>query len=138
MAEFLAALLALGFGFGLALHICGGKLNKSNNIGDNRGDGATYHAETKFTSTSDRMSKSAGMAYLNLHASKREDSTAQNNYEPVRRLTEEERKEHAEELKKKNVPKGAFVSKNTDGYSSGTYQVPSWESRADQDRYDKF
>ena len=44
MAEFLAGLLALGFGFGLAFWICGNMLNKSNNIGDSRGDGKTYNA----------------------------------------------------------------------------------------------
>ena len=38
-------------------------------------------------------------------------------------------------MKKKNVPKGAFVSNNTNGYSSGAYNVPTWESRADEDRY---
>ena len=133
MAEFLAALLALGFGFGLALHICGGKLNKSNNIGDSRGDGATYHAETKFTSTCNGMEKSAATSFFNSYASKREDPTAKNNFEPVRKLTEEERKQHAIEQKKKNVPKGAFVSKNTNGYSSAAYNKPNWESRADHD-----
>ena len=133
MAEFLAGLLALGFGFGLALHICGGKLNKSNNIGDSRGDGATYHAETKFTSTCNSMEKSAATSFFNSYASKREDPTAQKNYEPVRRLTEEERKQHAIEQKKKNAPKGAFVSKNTNGYSSAAYKKPDWESRADRD-----
>ncbi len=133
MAEILAGLLALGFGVGLALHICGSKLNKSNNIGDSRGDGATYHAETKFTATSNQMEKSASQAFFNLHASKWEDPTAKLNQEPVRRLTEEERKQHAIEQKKKNVPKGAFVSKNTNGYSSATYNKPDWESRADKD-----
>lgn len=133
MAEFLAGLLALGFGFGLAFWICGNKLDKSNNIGDSRGDGATYHADIKFTSTCDRMEKSASKAYFNLNATTKEDSTAKMNQEPVRRLTEEERKERAAEQKKKNVPKGAFVSKNTDGYSSATYQIPDWESRADRD-----
>lgn len=135
MIEFLAALLALGFGFGIAFWYCGSKLDKSNNIGDSRGDGATYHAETKFTSRCDRMEKSASMTYFNLNASKREDSTTQINQEPVRRLTEEERKNRAVEQKKKNVPKGAFVSKNTDGYSSEKYQVPDWESRADEENY---
>ena len=135
MIEFLAALLALGFGLGLAFWISGNMLNKSNNIGDSRGDGATYHAETIFTSRCDRMEKSASMTYFNLNASRREDSTAQINQEPVRRLTEEERKNRAVEQKKKNVPKGAFVSKNTDGYSSEKYQIPDWESRADQERY---
>ena len=133
MAEFFAALLALGFGVGLALHICGGKLDKSNNIGDSRGDGATYHAETKFTSTCNGMEKSASQAFFSSYASKREDPTAKDNFEPVRRLTEEERKQHALDQKKKNVPKGAFVSKNTNGYSSAAYNKPDWESRADHD-----
>ena len=135
MIQFLAALLALGFGFGLAFWISGNMLNKSNNIGDSRGDGATYNAETEFTSRCDRMERSASVTYLNLNASKREDSTAQMNQEPVRRLTEEERKQRAIEQKKKNVPKGAFVSKNTSGYSSTAYKKPDWESRADQGRY---
>ncbi|MBR2549668.1 MAG: hypothetical protein IKE92_06605 [Clostridiales bacterium] len=131
MLEFLAALLAIGFGFGLAFWICGNTLNKSNNIGDSRGNGATYNAVTKFTSTCNSMEKSAATSFFNSYASKREDPTAQKNYEPVRRLTEEERKQHAIEQKKKNAPKGAFVSKNTGGYSSEAYKKPDWESRAD-------
>ena len=134
MAEFFAGLFALGFGFGLAFWICGNMLNKSNNIGDSRGDLKTYNGEVKFTSTCNRMEKSASQAYFREHATMTKDLNYKNSCVPVRRLTEEERKEHAKELKKKNVPKGAFVSKNTSGYSSATYNIPNWESRADEDR----
>jgi hypothetical protein len=48
--------------------------------------------------------------------------------EQVRRLTEEERREKAEAEKKSNVPKGAFVSKNTSA-ASDTYDMPDWEKR---------
>ena len=133
MAEIFAGLLALGFGFGLAFWICGNMLNKSNNIGDSRGDLKTYNGEVKFTSICNSMEKSAGEAYFREHATIRKDLTDKDSYEPVRRLTEEERKEHAKEMKKKNVPKGAYVSNNTRGYSSGSYNAPNWEKRLGND-----
>ncbi len=127
---FFSCLLALGFGFGLAFWICGSMLDKSNNIGDSRGDSATYNAETVFTSKCNRMDRSAGEAYFKQNATWKADTKGPAGYEQVRRLTEEERRKKAEEEKKSNVPKGAFVSKNTSA-SSEEYDTPDWEKRVE-------
>lgn len=129
--EFFAGILALGFGFGLACWICGNMLNSSNNIGDSRGDGKTYNAKMTLTSTCNNMDESASKAYYNANARKHYDPNAPSDNAEVRRLTEEERRKKAIEDKKARVPKGAFVSKNTSGYSSVTYERPDWEKRSE-------
>ena len=136
MINFFAGLFALAFGFGLAFWICGTELDKSNNIGDSRGDGAAYKAEATFTSKCDRMEQSAYRTFVQQNII---DNVATNRWwlhyqlcsavqEQVRRLTEEERRKKAEAEKKSNVPKGAFVSKNTSA-ASDTYDMPDWEKR---------
>ena len=129
--NFLAGLLALGFGFGLAFWICGTKLDKSNNIGDSRGDGTTYNAETAFTSKCNRMDRAWSREYLNQHATGKEDTAGPSDQDQVRRLTEEERRKKATAEKKTNVPKGAFVSKNTSA-AADKYDVPDWEKRTEE------
>ena len=129
---FFSCLLALGFGFGLAFWICGSMLDRSNNIGDSRGDGATYNAETTFTSRNNRMDRSASKEYFKQSAVWKGDTKGPAGYEQVRRLTEEERQKKAAEEKKANVPKGAFVSQNTSASpSSDKYDKPDWEKRAE-------
>ena len=132
MIEFFAGVLALGFGFGLSLLICSSKLNKSNNLGDSRGNSQTYHAEAKFTSTCDNMDRSAADAFFNLNAVKRSAPDEKTMNAPVRRLTDEEREKKAVEDKKARVPKGAFVSKNTSGYGAQSFAAEEWEKRADR------
>lgn len=131
MLEFLAALLAIGFGFGLAFWICGNMLNKSNNIGDSRGGSKTYQAETTFTSKCNRMEKTAYRTYVQQNLFKYDDTGDPSGQAQVRRLTEEERRKKAAEEKKANIPKGAFVSKNTSA-DSGQYDRPDWEKRAER------
>ena len=128
---FFAGILALGFGFGLACWICGNMLNSSNNIGDSRGDGKTYNAKMTLTSTCNNMNESSSKAYYNANARKHYDPNAPSDNAEVRRLTEEERRKKAIEDKKAKVPRGAFVSKNTAGYSSVTYDRPNWEKRSE-------
>ena len=130
--NFLAGLLALGFGFGLAFWICGTKLDKSNNIGDSRGDGKTYHADTTFTAKCNRMDRAWSREYLAQHADLKDVAGGPAGQEQVRRLTEEERRKKAASEKKTNVPKGAFVSKNTSA-SSDKYDTPEWEKRVERD-----
>lgn len=132
MIEFFAGVLALGFGFGLALLICGSMLNNSNNLGDSRGDSQTYHAEAKFTSTCDKMDKSAAEAFFNVNCIKRSAPDEKTMNAPVRRLTDEEREKKAGDDKKARVPKGAFVSKNTSGYGAYPFHAEEWEKRADR------
>ena len=126
-----AGILALGLGFGLACWICGNMLNSSNNIGASRGDGKTYKAKLTITSTCNNMDRSASNAYYNANARKVDNPNAPSDQAEVRRLTEEERKQKAIEDKKAKVPRGAFVSKNTAGYSSVTYDRPNWEKRSE-------
>ena len=135
MIEFLAGLFALGFGVGLACWICGTMLDESNNIGDSRGNSATYKAETTFTSKCNRMDRSSSREYLRQNVTKKEDPNGPDDQAQVRRLTEEERKQKAKDDKKANVPKGAFVSKNTDGYTSSKDDEPEWVKRADRGQW---
>ncbi len=132
MINFFAGLFALAFGFGMALWICGNMLNKSNNIGDSRGDGAAYKAETTFTSRCNRMDRSASRVYVQQNVIKADGANGPAGQEKVRRLTEEERRKKAREEKKARVPKGAFVSKNTSA-ASDRYEIPAWEKRAERD-----
>lgn len=128
MINFFAGLFALAFGFGLAFWICGTELDKSNNIGDSRGDGAAYKAEATFTSKCDRMEQSAYRTFVQQNIIDNVATNGPAGQEQVRRLTEEERRKKAESEKKSNVPKGAFVSKNTSA-ASDTYDMPDWEKR---------
>lgn len=128
MINFFAGLFALAFGFGLAFWICGTELDKSNNIGDSRGDGAAYKAEATFTSKCDRMEQSAYRTFVQQNIIDNVATNGPAGQEQVRRLTEEERRKKAETEKKSNVPKGAFVSKNTSA-ASDTYDMPDWEKR---------
>lgn len=130
--DLLAGLLALAFGFGLAFWICGTKLDKSNNIGDSRGDSKTYKAEATFTAKCNRMDRSWSREYLYQHATKNEDTGGPADQDQVRSLTEEERRQKAATEKKTNVPKGAFVSKNTSA-TSDKYDTPEWERRVERD-----
>ena len=129
--ELFAGIFALGLGFGLACWICGNMLNSSNNIGDSRGDGKTYNAKLTITSFCNNMDKSASTAYYNANARKYYDPNAPSDNAEVRRLTDKERKKKAVDDKKARVPKGAFVSKNTGGYSASSYERPDWEKRAE-------
>ncbi len=128
MINFFAGLFALAFGFGLAFWICGTELDKSNNIGDSRGDGSAYKAEATFTSKCDRMEQSAYRTFVQQNIIDNVATNGPAGQEQVRRLTEEERRKKAEAEKKSNVPKGAFVSKNTSA-ASDTYDMPDWEKR---------
>ncbi len=132
MINFFAGIFALAFGIGLSLWICGSKLDKSNNIGDSRGDGETYKAEAVFTSKCNRMEKSAYRTYVQHNLIKYDDSNDPADKDQVRRLTEEERRKKAEAENKANIPRGAFVSKNTS--ASDKYDIPEWEKRADDGR----
>ena len=132
MINFLAGLLALGFGLGLALWICGTKLDRSNNIGDSRGDGKTYHADTTFTAKCNRMDRAWSREYLAQHADRQADTGGPSGQDQVRRLTEDERRKKSVSEKKTNVPKGAFVSKNTSALSE-RYETPEWEKRVERD-----
>ena len=105
MINFFAGLFALAFGFGLAFWICGTELDKSNNIGDSRGDGASYKAEATFTSKCDRMEQSAYRTFVQQNIIDNVATNGPAGQEQVRRLTEEERRKKAEAEKSPMSPK---------------------------------
>lgn len=127
MINFFAALLALGFGFGLASWICSKALDKSNNIGDSHGDSKTYSVQTTFTQSCSGVSKSDGLAFFDIYANKKTISDEVDDKAQVRRLTQEERKQKA-----RQAPRGAYVSRNTSGYTAGKDQIPEWVKRTDK------
>jgi len=129
MIEFFAGLLALGFGFGLACWICGKALNKSNNLGDSHANSSAYNVDTTFTHSCNNMSRSEGLAFFDMYAYKYNVSDAVDEKEKVRRMTDEERK------KNRKAPTGAFVSRNTDGYTAGRDEEPDWVKRADRGQW---
>lgn len=122
MINILAGLLALGLGFGIACRICGYMLDRSNNIGDSRGDARDYKSKITLTSVSDNMDRPASLIYYDETIVKSRVPNAPADQVLVKRMTEEERQ-------KSMVPRGAFVSKNTIGDSPGANQIPDWEKR---------
>lgn len=128
MIDFFAGLLALGFGFGLACWICGKMLDRSNNLGDSHGDSKEYNVAAIFTHSCDNVSNSDGLAFFDLYAYKKEISDADDKAR-VRRMTDEERKNN------RKAPRGAFVSRNTDGYTAGRDEEPDWVKRADRGQW---
>ena len=63
------------------------------------------------------MSNSDGLAFFDLYAYKKEISDADDKAR-VRRMTDEERKNN------RKAPRGAFVSRNTAGYTAGNDEEP--------------
>ena len=91
MIDFMSLLFALGLGFGLSCWIFGTILDKSNNIGDSRGDKNQYGAYIVYTDKKDRLSKDDRQSYVYRNAIKiDEPGSAPAGSEKVRRLTEEE------------------------------------------------
>ena len=75
------------------------------------------------------MSRSEGLAFFDMYAYKYNVSDAVDEKEKVRRMTDEERK------KNRKAPTGAFVSRNTDGYTAGRDEEPDWVKRADRGQW---
>lgn len=91
MIDFMALLFALGLGFGLSCWIFGTILEKSNNIGDSRGDKNQYGAFVVYTDQKDRLSKDERQSYVYRNSIRIDDpGSAPSGSEKVRRLTEEE------------------------------------------------
>ena len=91
MINVISFLFAIGVGFGLSFWICGSILEKSNNIGDSKGDRADYQAYVNFTSREDRISNSERQTYSSKHSQPIEGATqGPSGSERVRRLSDEE------------------------------------------------
>lgn len=111
MIDFMALLFALGLGFGLSCWIFGTILEKSNNIGDSRGDKNQYGAFVVYTDQKDRLSKDERQSYVYRNSIRIDDPAGgPSGSEKVRRLTEEEL--------------ALYESTATAGVSNGYAQAP--------------
>lgn len=111
MIDFMALLFALGLGFGLSCWIFGTILEKSNNIGDSRGDKNEYGAFVVYTDQKDRLSKDERQSYVYRNSIRIDDPAGgPSGSEKVRRLTEEEL--------------ALYESTATAGVSNGYAQAP--------------
>lgn len=106
MIDFLSWLLATGVGFGISCWIFGNMLDKSNNMGDYKGESREYNAYANFKVRSDKMNKSEYSSFLYRYAERIDSGSGPSGTQLVRRRTDEERNQH----KKAEVPRGAFVS----------------------------
>ena len=107
--DVVSLILALGVGFGLSCWIFGTLLDKSNNIGDYRGDRGDYNAYPKFESRRDGMNRSEYSSYIYMNAKRIDTDMAPSGTELVRKLTPEERKFY----NSSKVPKGEFSSEKS-------------------------
>ena len=111
MIDFMALLFALGLGFGLSCWIFGTILEKSNNIGDSRGEKTEYGAFVVYTDQKDRLSKDERQSYVYRNSIRIDDPAGgPSGSEKVRRLTEEEL--------------ALYESTATAGVSNGYAQAP--------------
>ena len=91
MVNFLSFLFAIGLGFGLSCWICGTLLEKSNNIGDSRGENRDYDAYVQFTTRKDRLTNKEKGTFPSMYSIRIDDaSTGPSGSEQVRRLSKEE------------------------------------------------
>ena len=104
MIDILSWILAAGVGFGISCWIFGNILDKSNNIGDYKGDRGDYNAYVNFRVTR-QINKSEQSSFLYMHTEKIDTANEPQGTDLVRRMTDEEREQF-----KKRVPTGEFVS----------------------------
>lgn len=107
MIGFISLVFAIGVGFGLSCWIFGTLLEKSNNIGDSRGDRFEYNARVTYTARRDKLLKDEWQSFTSMYAENIDAGYASpKGSELVRRLTPEELAEY----KKVSVPQGAHKS----------------------------
>ena len=91
MINFISFLFAIGVGFGLSFFIYGTLLDKSNNIGDSKGDKGTYGVHVNYTMKRDRLNNTEKNSFSSTYAKRIDNLTASpNGNELVRRLSDEE------------------------------------------------
>jgi len=93
----LSFLFASGLGFGLSCFIYGSMLDKSNNIGDSKGDKNAYNVHVNFLVRKDRMSNQEKNTFSSTYAERIDNREAMpQGTELVRRLSEEELQRYKE------------------------------------------
>ena len=89
----LSFLFASGLGFGLSCWIYGTMLDKSNNIGDSKGDSSEYGVMVQYTMKRDDLNSSERSVFSSTYAKRIDNNIGPNGNELVRRLSEEEIKD---------------------------------------------
>ena len=64
--DFVSLLFASGVGFGLSCWIFGSVLDKSNNLGDYKGESFDYSASARFDIRRDKMSKDESSSFAHM------------------------------------------------------------------------
>ncbi|MBR6487694.1 MAG: hypothetical protein IKT20_02165 [Clostridiales bacterium] len=128
--DFVSLLFASGVGFGLSCWIFGSVLDKSNNLGDYKGESFDYSASARFDIRRDKMSKDESSSFTHMFGKRIDTSPAPKGDELVRRLTPEELSKY----KKSDVPSGAFVSEKNGitGNKSFVDEFEKWEKENKQ------
>ena len=126
MIGFLSFIFALGLGFGISCWIYGTLLNKSNNLGDSKGDRREYGISVLFTARKDRLSSSERNSFCATYARRIDDQeTNPSGTEQVRRLTDEEIESYKNAVAQEQSPERANV---TDlGVTDPDYEFRQWE-----------
>lgn len=83
-------LFASGLGFGLSFWIYGTLLDKSNNIGDSKGERSDYDAYANFSVRKDRMSRTEKESFSAQFAQRIDNVPGPQGNELVRRMSKEE------------------------------------------------
>ena len=128
--NFLSLLFASGVGFGLSCWIFGTMLDKSNNLGDYKGENFDYSAHARFDVRRDKISKEESSSFTYLFGKRIDTGPAPEGDELVRRLTPEELSKY----KKPDVPTGAFVSEKNGITSKKSFvdEFAKWEKENSQ------
>lgn len=133
MVDLMSFLFATGVGFGLAFWVMGTLLDKSNNIGDSRGDSKEYNAYIHFTARKDKMSNSEKDSFCNMYAERIDNSSAApHGTELVRRLSDEEIERYK---KKEGAPRGAYRSEENhiNSFNDTEAEFEEWEKHRNPD-----
>lgn len=125
MINIIAWIFASGVGFGLSCWIFGTLLDKSNNMGDFKGDNRDYDAYVNFKVRRDRMDKSEMSSFIYMNGQRIDKDKAPNGTDLVRRLTPEELAQY-----KKTVPTGEFTSEKSGITSKKSFvdEFEKWEA----------
>ena len=124
MINIIAFIFASGVGFGLSCWIFGKLLDKSNNMGDYKGDKYDYNAYVNFQVRRDRMGKNDYSSFIYQYGERIDQGKAPNGADLVRRLTPEELKKY-----KKPAPTGDFSSEKSGITSKKSFvdEFAKWE-----------
>lgn len=127
----LSFLFASGLGFGLSCFIYGTMLDKSNNIGDSKGDKNEYNVHVNFLVRKDRMSNQEKNTFSMTYAERIDNlESMPQGTELVRRLSEEELQRYKEARPAQAV--NPIVSNPQPAVKDMETEFREWERKLDQ------